>query len=428
MTGGPGPDEQQPGGATPETPPTAPIEGEKLDSAAAPDKAPKQKRGWRRRKKGEGDASAPAAAVGAGAAVGGPGGPAGPGDGDDKTSRLLVSGRTLLTVVAAIIAVCAIAGTTWALAKHGGGEQEATPDDLNTGPVTFGPNQPDETDLGTLPTFPTDTLATLPTFPSFPTESLPTFPTSAYTFPTVATSSYTYPTVKPTYTYPTYNPTTYVPTTYTPSPTSTTTGPTGNQVTPVAPAATPITKCETYGKLRLPKTTGVRYALVVGDGKEGRWVVTATARKGYVLAPGATKRFTGNLGKYHQCPVALEIRSVSVLRSSPVLTDPWMVQASVGVPKKETRTIQVTTTFDSAVTVTGVDGEGWDCPLPAEGETTIELAAGESLTCTYAGGGRVSTVSTAVQAFDEDDNPIAPSGTVVLTADETEIDSATFAG
>ena len=74
------------------------------------------------------------------------------------------------------------------------------------------------------------------------------------------------------------------------------------RVTPAAPTATPIGgRCGTYGELRVAKTTGVRYSLVVGDGREGLWVIRATARKGYAITSGATTRFSGHLGQFEKC-------------------------------------------------------------------------------------------------------------------------------
>ena len=356
MTGGPGPDEQQPEALTPDDP-----------HATKPD---------------------------------------GP---EEEKGRSLVAripgGRTLLTVVAAIVAVTAIAATTWALARNGG-DDTATPIDDESGAVTFGPNQPDTTSTTSLPTSPTfpslPTTPTTPTFPtsqfSFPSASVPpaTYPTSRYTYPTYATSQYTFPT------------STYVPTTPTSGPTTpTSTPPTKTEVVPVAPQATRITKCGTYGSLRFAQTEGVRYSLVVGDGKKGRYVVTAQARKGYVIADGATRRFTGNLGRYRECPLGFK-------RVVAKKTDgAWDVKVRLWVPEKEDRALRVSYSFATQATLVSWAGDGWEC-----GDLTDGV-----LDCTYAGDGTPPTLTARVTS-----GKGGPAGTVGLYAESEEIDVAAFDG
>jgi hypothetical protein len=331
--------------------------------------------------------------------------------GADEAGRLgNLPGRIPLTIAASIVAVAAIAATSWALARHGGGEQ-AAPNDPDTG-VTFGPNAPSETPSSSIPTFPTfPTTPSLPTETTLPTATVPTFPTAS-TFPS-APYTPSYPTS--TYSYPTS--TLPLPTTTTTTPTA---GPEPTEVTPVAPVAAPITSCGTYGRVGIVETTGVRYALVIGDGREGRWVVRATARKGYVIATGAQTRFTGKLGQHYRCPAELAIRNVTASSTGEVAADPWSVSVKVGVPKKEKRDLSVTYVFDAEVELVDSAGDGWTCGEPAEGGTEV--------TCSYAGGPGKPSVSLAVHAVDGLGVPVPPSGTVSLFADDELVDSAEFDG
>lgn len=332
-----------------------------------------------------------------------------PADPAEETKGWLarLRGRTLITVVAAIVAVGAIAATSWALARHGGGGQ-ATP---NPGPTgTFGLNQPTESSSSSLPTFPTTFPTTLPTTAAttFPT-TLPTFPT---TYPTLSTTFPTYS--PPPLTYPTNPITSTAPTT--PTPTST---PTGNLVYPVSPVATPITKCGTHGSIKFVKTTGVRYELIEGDGRKGRWVVSAEARPRYELGPGATDRFSGNLGRFKRCPVVLSLRDVTTSPTGELATDPWLVKVRPRVPERERRDLSVTYSFATDVELVTSSGDGWSCVGPGE-------EPGSSVTCSFDGADKPPAVALSVRASDEEGAPVPPSGSVSLYADEELIDTKTF--
>lgn len=323
-------------------------------------------------------------------------------------------GRIPLTIAASIVAVAAIAATSWGLARHGGGDQ-AEPNDPDAG-VTFGPNAPSETPSSSTPTF--TGFPTTPTTPTFPTEStLPTATVPTFTgFPTASTfptSTFSYPTS--TFSYPT--PTLPLPTTTTTTPTP---DPEPTEVTPVAPVATPITRCGMYGSVGIVKTTGVRYSLVIGDGREGRWVVRAEARKGYTLSTGAQTRFKGKLGQRHRCPADLAILNATAAPTGELADDPWTVSIKVGVPKKEKRDLSVTYAFASEVELVDSAGAGWSCDEADEG--------GSELTCTYDGGPGKSSLSLTVLAVDEVGEPVPPSGTVSLSADDEVVDTADFAG
>jgi hypothetical protein len=332
-------------------------------------------------------------------------------DPKEKKGRLSrLRGRTPMTVAAAIVAVGAIAATSWGLASHGGGEQ-AAPDADDSG-VTFGPNAPSEsTSLPTLPTTPS--IPTIPTLPTFPTE-IPTFPT----YPSAPLPTYTYPTFTypsttiPPPTFPT-TPTTTLPTTPTP------TAP-GGFVYPQSPIETKITKCGTHGSLEIVKTTGVRYDLVQGDGLKGRWVVKAEARPRYELGTGATTTFSGNLGRYFRCPVKLGLRDVVMTHTGELATDPWRVKVKPTVPKKEKRALSVTYSFATGVDVDEYAGEGWTCVGPEE--------AGSEVTCSFGGDGQPPAVSLTVVATDDEGAAVPPSGTVTLMAGEKAVATVGFDG
>ncbi len=318
-------------------------------------------------------------------------------------------GRIPLTIAASIVAVAAIAATSWGLARHGGGDT-AEPNDPDAG-VTFGPNAPSETpssSLPSFPTFPTDpTTPTFPTEPTVPAETFPTFPTAS-TLPTVPYTPPLYPTGTVKYPTPTL-----------PLPTTTTTAadPQPTEVTPVAPVATPITRCGMYGRVGTVKTTGVRYSLVIGDGREGRWVVRATAQKGYTIADGAQTRFKGKLGQHHRCPAELAIRNVTTAPTGESADDPWTVSVKVGVPKEEKRDLSVTFAF--ATNIELAESGGWACGEPK---------GGSEVTCTYDGGPGKTSASLTVVAVDGLGEPVPPSGSVSLSADGDVVDSAAFDG
>lgn len=323
-------------------------------------------------------------------------------------------GRTALTVAAAVIAVVAITATSWGLSQYDG-EPEAAPTEPETTDVTYGPNPPavpPPTDL------PTPGEITPPTF-SFPTPSLPGVETpSAPALPSFPTPSAPAPTY-PVPTYPVAPPASTPTTPSTPAPTSPTTSapPAPVRVWPVAPTVTKITGCGTYGSVRFTRTVGVRYELTVGNGRQGRWVVRASARNGFELARGATDRFHGNLGRHEKCPTPLEIRDVSV-DPGVLETDPWTVTVTPVVPKKEERAISVTYVFATEVVVAATGGEGWTCLVEP----------GQPVGCAYDGTGRPPAVSVSVTATDEAGEVVPPSGTVGLFADGQQADAVSFGG
>ncbi|HWM74426.1 MAG TPA: hypothetical protein VNQ53_11830, partial [Nocardioides sp.] len=230
--------------------------------------------------------------------------------------------RTTLVVAASVVAVAAIAATSWGLARHDGGES-AAPKAPESSEITFGPNEPAGPStslptLSTLPTFPEASTPGLNSPDAFSTPSYPAATTPSY--PSYTTPTYSYPTSTTPYspyTTPSASPTSSMSTRPTSSPTTT-----PGRVTPIAPRATPISRCGTYGSVRVENTVGVRYELVAGNGRQGRWVVRATARKGHTIATGATTRWSGNLGKYYRCPW---IKNVSV-EADESATDQWLVR------------------------------------------------------------------------------------------------------
>jgi hypothetical protein len=317
--------------------------------------------------------------------------------------------RTTLTVAAAVIAVVAIAATSWGLARHDDGKKSASPDAPESSEMTFGPNQPDTTSTTypTLPTFPeasTPELTDLFTTPTYPTASapLPTYRTSAYSYPSSTYSySYTPPTTSShTSSSPTTDPSWSPP----PSPT---------KVTPGAPTATEITRCGTYGRLTVPKTESVRYVLTVGNGKQGRWVIRAFAKKGYEITSGATTRWSGNLGRYFKCPT---IKRVTVTAGA-TETDPWKVTVVTTVSERDKRTLSVVYEFDSDVTVTDEGGAGWTCTGPLDDD------AQGPFTCTFSPAGQQPGPVTLYVATQD-----APTGTVTLFANRTRVDFDSFGG
>ena len=174
-----------------------------------------------------------------------------------------------------VVAVVAIAATSWGLARHDDGKKSASPDAPESSEMTFGPNQPATSPTTTYPTFPEASTpgahrsvhdadlpdrvrAALPTYStSRPTRTraAPTRTTAEHPADVVAHERRRRPT-RPGL--PTASPT---------------------KVTPGAPTATKITRCGTYGRLTVPKTAAVRYDLTAGNGRQGRWVIRASARR-----------------------------------------------------------------------------------------------------------------------------------------------------
>ncbi len=320
--------------------------------------------------------------------------------------------RTSLVVAASVVAVVAIAATSWGLARHGG-KESAAPKAPESSEITFGPNEPasPSTSVPTLPEASTPGLTSpdVSSTPTYPTASAPSIP--SYTTPSYTTPTYSYP--SKTTPYSPYTPPVVSPTS--PQPTSPTTSPTKapTTVTPAAPTATKITRCGTYGRVTVEKIAGVRYELTVGNARQGRWVIRASARKGYVFTSGATTRWSGNLGKYFKCP---SIKEVNVAPGDPA-TDQWLVTVSTAVSQKEKRTLSVVYEFDSDVTVVDEGGAGWFCTGPLDDD------AQGPFTCTFSPAGQQPgpvSLSVVTQA--------APSGTVKLFANRSRVDLARFTG
>lgn len=198
-----------------------------------------------------------------------------------------------------------------------------------------------------------------------------------------------------------------------------------------SPVAVPISGCGSYGSLTLPRTTGVRYALTAGDGRQGTWAVTATARPGYRIADDAPRRFTGDLGSYVACPLPPSIGAVSkVAQGDPA--DPWDITVSPLVPGPEPATVQVTYTFTTGVLIKARSGEGWTCREPGGGE----VGAGQEyyfpdpatpFTCTFDYTGTAPPpVTMTVFGMDAALQVVEPTGQVTLSTAGVQHDQRTF--
>lgn len=313
-------------------------------------------------------------------------------------------GRTTIAVVASVLAVVAIAATSWGLSRHDG-KESAAPNSPESSEITFGPNQPDATPT-TLPTLPGASTG----YPSNDVFSTPSYPTASAPLPTYSTSAYSYPSSTYSYSPSTSSHTSASPTT---DPTwSPTKSPT--KVTPGAPNATKITRCGTLGRLTVPKSTAVRYELTVGNGNQGRWVIRAFARKGYEITSGATTRWSGNLGRYFKCP---SIKNVTVAASE-TEADQWLIKVSTTMSVRDKRTLSVVYQFDTDVTVISQGGAGWTCNGPVG-----DGPAAGPYTCTFEPAGhRPPTVFLTVGTT------AAPSGTVTMRANGAYVDDARFNG
>lgn len=327
-----------------------------------------------------------------------------------------LSRRVSATVAVAVVALVAVAATAFALT---GDEDEprSAPDDV----ITTG-----ESDAGTPPAEPT------PTTPPVSPEVTPppsSAPTTAIASPVVVSPSAPVPSVPAPTDPPATQPTSPQPT----SPPSTDPLPQPQpglvKVRPVAPTATPITRCGTHGSLQLPRTPGVRYALVAGDGLAGPWVVAAAASPGYVIADGSPSRFSGDLGGFEPCPVPLAIREVTTKPTGQAASDPWGVSVHPTVPDQERRALTVTYWFDTRVEVVRADGAGWTCRGPGGAEVGggAGVAAGARITCAFDGRAtHPPAVTLLVRAFTASGAAVAPSGTAVLSADGDVVDIEDF--
>lgn len=205
-----------------------------------------------------------------------------------------------------------------------------------------------------------------------------------------------------------------------------------SQVRPEAPTAVPIADCDTYGSLTLPTTTGVRYALTAGDGKQGPWQVTATAEDGYAIADGAQTRFSGDLGAYFVCPQPPSIGSVTKVSGADSATDPWDITVTPMVTDPAPTTLQVTYVFNTGVLITSRSGAGWTCREPGGGE----VGAGQEFhfpdpntpfTCTYDyTGSPPPPVTLTVYGTDANLQNVEPTGSVRLSRDGVVTDQGTF--
>lgn len=183
-------------------------------------------------------------------------------------------------------------------------------------------------------------------------------------------------------------------------------------VRPVAPKATTISSCDSYGSLSMPSTTGVRYAVASGDGRQGPWRVRATAAAGYVLAAGAPTSFSGNLGEYYACP------SLSSVGKSKAGARSYDITASVSAPGPGPRTLEARFVFNDRTEVQGSSG-GWSCG----GNRTV--GAGTPVTCTTViDGGSPPAVTLRVERMRL--LLTVPSGSVTLYEDGTARGSAKF--
>jgi len=318
--------------------------------------------------------------------------------------------RVSVTVAAAVVALVAITATAFALTGDEGEPRSAPDDAVTTDVGSATPPVPTPTQPSTPPEVPTPTTSSAvePTVsvvvtPGVPVPSVPgvSVPTTPGPLP---------PPLPPPTVPPPSDPPSTVPE---PQPTS---------VRPVAPATARISKCGTYGSLRLPSTPGVRYALLDGDGRQGTWTVGARGAPGYVIAKGAPTSFTGDLGRYRECPVPLAIREVT---TTPAGSDHWQVTVTPRMPDGERRSLAVSYWFDHDVRVARRVGDGWVCRGPAGAEVTDRtVSAGAKLTCTFAERGKQPTpVSLVVAALGGSGSP---SGKVALTADGDVIDIEDF--
>jgi len=372
---------------------------------------------------------------GAGAGLldaGGPSGSSGPGPGPGATtmSRVAHPGRALrvlgtrgasgagtgvatgtialVALGAAALVVGVVLAAWWAFGHDAEADDRATP--APTGATATGVTEPGATDAATDPLTPSSTTTppatdttTTPT-----TEPTPTSPTDATAAPT-ETATATAGTATAAAAQP---------------------GKLGAAravaVRPMAPTATPISACGSYGSLAMPQTTGVDYVLTQGDGRQGAWVVTGQPRSGYVLAPDAQRRFTGDLGAFYPCP-ALGALSLTDLGGGA-----WRLGVPVSAAGPGSYPLIATVTMDSETLVPagGVTGAGWTCrgPDPADPQigagTEYLLPAGFAMSCRfeYAGSAPPDLAITMRP------NPVGPvpTGTVTLTADGTPRGSAGY--
>lgn len=214
----------------------------------------------------------------------------------------------------------------------------------------------------------------------------------------------------------------------------TTEPPADEKVVPVAPRATPITRCETDGSLAMATTEGVTYELVTGNGRQGRWKVVASARPDYVIADGAQRIFTGDLGDRFVCGRLVQVTSTPtaagraglVEQLLPFLAPPaprrWDVSAEVAVGDGPDRAIEVVYVFDDDVVVGGHSGAGWS-KCAATGTT---VPAGTPVTCTYRYTGKEPPVVTLTAHREH--GAASPAGSVTLRDGGSEVDSRTFVG
>jgi len=323
--------------------------------------------------------------------------------------------RVLASVGAVVIAVAAIATTTWALSRGGEDESADPPGEHATtasGTTSINPNPwaPEEAPSPTAP-------YSLPSYPTPSSTDDPEATAPSLTFPTPSTGSTPY--TPPAYTPPAYTPPAYTPPTTTPPTTAPTTTPppSPTAVRPVAPQATKITRCGTWGSLQVVKTTGVRYERTVGDGRQGRWVVRASARKGYVIASGARTRWEGNLGKHRPCPGDPTIDEVTKVSTDDPEPGTWDLTVATTVPGARDRALALTFVFTTEASVGDSAGEGWSCQ---EGP----VAAGTPTTCTYTGDAPPD-VTLSVRALDGD-QAVEPQGTLALTTDGKVTDDSEF--
>ncbi|WGX97284.1 sigma-70 family RNA polymerase sigma factor [Nocardioides sp. L-11A] len=195
-------------------------------------------------------------------------------------------------------------------------------------------------------------------------------------------------------------------------------------VVPVAPTAAPVAECDTPGRLALPVTEGVRYELVEGDGRTGPWTVLATPVPGYLFAPDAPTRFTGDLGQPAPCT---RLGEVTVTPAAELGPGRWRLSVAPEVAGGPARVLRVVVTLTRSVLYQHTSWpDGWTCPALAE----IGVATPWSpLDCVFAYDAAAPGPLEVLLLAPAD--AVAPQdfvSEVLLYADETLVGSATVTG
>ncbi|MHA3724217.1 LPXTG cell wall anchor domain-containing protein [Leucobacter sp. HY1910] len=140
-------------------------------------------------------------------------------------------------------------------------------------------------------------------------------------------------------------------------------------ITPVAPTLKPADTCSVEGTVVIPKTEGIKYT----ETRDGRTVtVTAAAEPGFVLAEGATAKWTLEIPEVEPCPEV-------VTPVAPTLepADLCGVEGTVVIPKTEG--VKYTEARDSrTVTVTAEAEKGYVLAEGTKTEWTLEIPEAEA--------------------------------------------------